>query len=50
VTVAPALAARRVTVTFAGERVDAMVQVLATTVGARAEAVGGGWRVVAAAR
>lgn len=50
VTVAPALAARRVTVTFAGEGVEEMAQVLAATVGARAEAVGTGWRVVTAAR
>lgn len=46
VTVAPVLSRRKVTVTFDGERVDAMVQVLAATVGARAEATNDGWRMV----
>lgn len=49
VQVAPELARRRLTVTFAGEGVAEMVQVLAATVGGRAEEAPGGWRLAGAA-
>lgn len=41
-----ALASARVTVAFAGEPIADMVQVLATTLGARAERTANGWRLV----
>jgi transmembrane sensor len=48
VEVSPELARRRLTVTFSGEGLQEMVQVLATTLGGRAEITQGGWRLVGA--